>query len=69
MTETITPTLRERAEAAGLPIYEYFLKFAHTLRPDGAVERLESSYGMLAKYGPGPSAEDIAEIRREMFGS
>jgi len=26
-----------------------------------------SGYGMLAKYGPAPSAEEIDENRREMF--
>ncbi len=28
---------------------------------------LETGYGMWAKYGPGPSAEEIDENRREMF--
>jgi hypothetical protein len=28
---------------------------------------LETGYGMWAKYGPAPSAEDIDENRREMF--
>jgi hypothetical protein len=27
----------------------------------------KSGYGLLAKYGPGPSAEEIDENRREMF--
>lgn len=27
----------------------------------------ETGYGMLAKYGPAPSAEDIDENRRDMF--
>jgi len=27
-----------------------------------------SGYGLLAKYGPGPSEEEIDENRREMFG-
>ncbi len=28
---------------------------------------LETGYGMWAKYGPAPSAEEIDENRREMF--
>jgi len=28
----------------------------------------ESGYGMLAKYGPAPSAEEMDENRRAMFG-
>lgn len=27
----------------------------------------KSGYGLLAKYGPGPSDEEIDEVRREMF--
>ena len=27
----------------------------------------KSAYGLLAKHGPGPSAEEIDENRREMF--
>jgi len=27
----------------------------------------KSGYGLLAKYGPGPSAEEIDKNRREMF--
>ena len=30
---------------------------------------LKSYYGVLAKYGPAPSAEEIDENRREMFRS
>jgi len=30
---------------------------------------LETGYGMLAKYGPAPSDEDIAEVRREMWAN
>lgn len=30
---------------------------------------LETGYGMLAKYGPAPSADEIDENRREMFSS
>jgi hypothetical protein len=31
--------------------------------------RLKTGYGMLAKYGPAPSDEDIAEVRREMWAN
>ena len=27
----------------------------------------KSAYGLLAKYGPGPTEEEISESRREMF--
>jgi len=29
----------------------------------------KSAYGLLAKYGPGPTEEEIDENRREMFSS
>jgi hypothetical protein len=29
--------------------------------------RFETGYGMWAKYGPAPSAEEIDQNRREMF--
>ena len=35
--------------------------------PDQHVVPKRSLYGLLAKYGPGPSAEEIDENRREMF--
>lgn len=31
------------------------------------VKPFESCYGLLAKYGPAPSAEEIDENRRDMF--
>jgi len=34
----------------------------HALKPK------RSGYGLLARYGPGPSLEDIDENRKEMFG-
>ncbi len=36
-------------------------KTAQTSKPK------KSAYGLLAQYGPGPSAEEIDENRREMF--
>jgi hypothetical protein len=33
----------------------------HTAKPK------KSAYGLLAKYGPGPTEEEIDENRREMF--
>ncbi len=33
-----------------------------------AVKPKKSAFGLLAKYGPGPTEEEIDENRREMFG-
>jgi Arc/MetJ-type ribon-helix-helix transcriptional regulator len=40
-------------------------------RPGAAQSRKpkKSAYGLLAEYGPGPTAEEIDENRREMFSS
>ena len=35
--------------------------------PEQPMKPLKSAYGLLEKYGPGPSDEEIEENRREMF--
>jgi hypothetical protein len=35
--------------------------------PDQPLKPKKSAYGLLAKYGPGPTEEEIDENRREMF--
>jgi len=35
--------------------------------PAQPVKPKKSAYGLLAKYGPGPTEEEIDENRREMF--
>jgi len=37
--------------------------------PEQPLKPRKSTYGLLEKYGPGPSDEEIAENRREMFRS
>jgi plasmid stability protein len=37
------------------------------LEPEQPKKPKKSAYGLLAKYGPGPTAEEIDENRREMF--
>jgi hypothetical protein len=37
--------------------------------PEQPVKPRKSAYGLLEKYGPGPSEEEIEENRREMFRS
>jgi hypothetical protein len=39
--------------------------------PDGSIEKepTRSSRGILAKYGPAPSAEDIDQNRADMFAN
>lgn len=56
--------LQQKAAADGATLEEWLekvLQFQATAKP------FKSSYGLLAKYGPGPSEEDIAEVRAEML--
>lgn len=40
---------------------------SQTQNSDAPHQPFETGYGMWAKYGPAPSAEEIDENRREMF--
>jgi hypothetical protein len=58
--------LKAKAAAQGLTLENWLGKLAEegggmVLRPK------KSAYGLLAKYGPGPSAAEIDENRMEMF--
>jgi hypothetical protein len=57
--------LKAKAAEQGLTLQAWLEKLAEepaTSKP------LKTGRGMLAKYGPAPSAEEIDENRREMFG-
>jgi len=38
-----------------------------TVAPDQPLKPKKSAYGLLAKYGPAPTDQDIEENRKEMF--
>ena len=58
--------LKAKAAAQGLGLKAWLGKLAE--EEESAESRpKKSGYGLLAKYGPGPSAEEIDENRREMF--
>lgn len=59
--------LQAKAAAQGLTLQAWFKKLAEeeTASPPG--KPLKSAYGLLAEYGPAPSAEEIDENRRDMF--
>jgi hypothetical protein len=60
--------LKAKAAAQGLTLQAWLLTLAleepETAQPG---QPFKSGYGMLAKYGPAPSAEEIDENRREML--
>ena len=60
--------LKAKAAAQGLTVQDWLKKLAdEQAEPAQPGQPFKSGYGMLAKYGPAPSAEEIDENRREMF--
>lgn len=67
ISDSQASVLKARAAAQGLTLKAWIEKLAE--EPPEAVPRrpLKTGRGMLAKYGPAPTAEEIDENRREMF--
>jgi hypothetical protein len=60
--------LQAKAAAQGLTLQDWLHKLAAgEPECDQPAKPFKSGFGMLAKYGPAPSAEEIDENRREMF--
>jgi hypothetical protein len=60
--------LKAKASAEGLTVEEWLRKLAeHEVEPVAPEKPFTSGYGLLTKYGPAPSSEEIDENRREMF--
>ena len=59
--------LKARAAAQGLTLKAWLGKLAEELPAAEPRKPLKTGRGMLAKYGPAPSAEEIDENRRDMF--
>ena len=58
--------LKAKAAAQGLGLVAWLAQLASEEAQHKSAPK-KSAYGLLAKYGPGPSAEQIDENRREMF--
>ena len=58
--------LKAKAAAQGLSLQAWLGKLAE-VESQASLKPKKSGYGLLAKYGPGPSEEEIDENRREMF--
>jgi hypothetical protein len=70
--DELATALKARAQAEGLSADSYVGRvLQHTLAVAATEERarrpLKSARGILAKYGPAPSAEEIDENRRDML--
>lgn len=59
--------LKALAAARGLTLNAWLGKLAEESTGTVLIKPLKTGRGMLAKYGPAPSAEEIDENRREMF--
>ena len=79
LSEQNAAALEAQARAAHMPPESYLSKIVaralHSQPPGETPEQSagqplkprKSAYGLLAKYGPGPTEEEIDENRREMF--
>jgi hypothetical protein len=56
-----------RAAAEGLNLKAWLERLAAEAAEERSTKPLKTGKGMLAKYGPAPSAEEIDENRRDMF--
>jgi hypothetical protein len=70
--DEFAPALKAKAEAHGVSPDRFASSILQSTLaagadPQNAGEPFETGYGMWAKYGPAPSAEEIDENRREMF--
>lgn len=72
LPDDVGAAVKAQAQAQGISPDRYVSRVLEsTLGP--AIDQqkpgppFETGYGMLAKYGPAPSAEEIDENRRDMF--
>lgn len=59
--------LKAKAASQGLTLNAWLGKLAEESPADAPRKPLKTGRGMLAKYGPAPSAEEIDENRKDMF--
>ena len=71
LPDALGAIVKAQAQAEGVSPDRFVSRvLENTLTADLAPQSakpFETGYGMLAKYGPAPSAEEIDENRRDMF--
>jgi plasmid stability protein len=70
LPDDLGEALRAKALAHGVSpaaFTRHVLEEAVKLPEEKKLKPKKSGYGLLAKYGPGPSDDEIEENRREMF--
>jgi len=68
--EALEAALQAKAYEQGVSAAGYACQVLEQALSENAAQEpkpKKSAFGLLAKYGPGPSAEEIDENRREMF--
>jgi len=67
--EELEAALKAKAMAQGVSLAGFARQvLENAVKAEGQpLKPKKSGYGLLAKYGPGPSEEEIDENRREMF--
>ena len=72
LPETLEPALKAQADAHGVSVAVYVREvvereLAPAQEAEPAAAPFKTGYGVLAKYGPAPSEEEIDANRAEMF--
>ncbi len=70
LPDDLGAALKAKALAQGVSLAGFTRQVLEEAAKSGEGRELKpkkSGYGLLAKYGPGPSEEEIDENRREMF--
>ncbi len=70
LPDDLDAALKAHAKAQGVSAAGFVsrvIQQALSEKQDSAVKPKKSAYGILARYGPGPSEEEIDRNRREMF--
>ena len=68
LPEALETAVKRQANARGVSPAGYVRELLEReLEPQRPPVPLKSCYGILAKYGPAPSAEEIDENRADMF--
>jgi hypothetical protein len=68
--DALEATLKAKARKQGVSASGYARQLLEQALGENAAQNpkpKKSAFGLLAQYGPGPSAEEIDENRREMF--
>jgi plasmid stability protein len=65
--DTLAAALKAKAQAHGTSASGYARQVLEQALSAEPRKPKKSAYGLLGEYGPGPSAEEIDESRREML--